>query len=211
MDELRVVHARDLTSRQRVHVRQIYHQAFAPHHRVPFGELAAAGQGDILLAALEGAEPVGFAAARLLGVAGWTFLRYYGIAAHRRRTGLGQRFWRQFSPAAQAAGWPARIAFEVEDPAHMASQGARETAAARVAFWTRCECQVLPVTRYVMPDISGLGEPEPMLLMASEPATVTIAGPAVADLVLAIYQGRYELGPGHPLVIAALSSISGNR
>ncbi len=211
MGAFRVVHAGDLTGRQRGRVREIYQQAFAPHHRVPFGELAATGPADMLLAAVDGDEPVGFAAARLLGAAGWTFLRYYGVAAGRRGTGLGQRFWRLFRPAVQAAGWPARIAFEVEDPEHMASHGTRQTAVARIAFWTRCGCQLLPVTGYVMPDISGLGSPEPMLLMASDPATAAIPGGDIAGLVLAIYQGRYQLGPEHPTVVTALASIGQNR
>jgi len=211
MEGFRVVPAGDLTGQQRSRIAEIYHRAFAPHHRVPFGELAATGPADILLAAVDGDEPVGFAAARKLGTAGWTFLRYYGIAAERRGTGLGQRFWRLFGPAVQAAGWPARIAFEVEDPEHMASHGTRQTAAARIAFWSRCGCRLLPVAGYVMPDISGLGPPEPMLLMASDPAMATIPGGDIADLVLAIYQGRYQLGPEHPMVLAALASIGQHR
>jgi hypothetical protein len=159
----------------------------------------------MLVAAIDGDEPVGFASLRLLGGFGWTFLRYYGIAADRRGIGLGQRFWRQLGPSVEAAGWPARIAFEVEDPDHMPSPDAREIAVARIAFWTRCGCQMLPVTGYVMPDFTGLAPPEPMLLMAS-----AISDSEIAELVLAIYAGRYELGPEHPLVAAALASLAQN-
>lgn len=214
MRELRVEHAGDLTSGQLASVRDIYRQAFAPHHRLPFAELAATGPGDMLVAAVEGDEPVGFAALRLLGEAGWTFLRYYGIAAARRGTGLGKRFWRLLGPSVQAAGWPARIVFEVEDPEHVAGPGSREIAAARIAFWTRCGCQLLPVADYVMPDFTGLAAPEPMLLMACDPATpATPAMPSgeIADVVLAIYSGRYQLCPEHPVVAAALSSIGQSR
>src|SRR5215469_8837937 len=187
---------------------QIYHEAFAPHHRVPFAELASTGPADMLVAAIEGDQPVGFAALRLLGAADWTFLRYYGIAADRRVTGLGQRFWRMVRPAVQAAGWPARIAFEVEDPDAVAGHGGREIAVARIAFWTRCDCQTLPVTGFVMPDFSGLEGPEPMLLMASDPATTTFSASELAELLLAIYSGRYQLDADHPMVRAALASIT---
>jgi len=205
--EFRVEHAGELTGRQLASVREIYHQAFAANHRVPFAELAATGPADMLVAAVEGDEPVGFAALRLLGAAGWTFLRYYGIASARRGTGLGKRFWRLLVPSVEAAGWPARIVFEVEDPEYVAGHGLREVAAARIAFWARCGCQLLPVTDYVMPDFTGRASPEPMLLMACDPAVATIPGGDVADVVLAVYSGRYQLGPEHPVVVAALSSL----
>lgn len=207
MSELLVRHGGELTDAQVAGVREIYQQAFEPHHQVPFAELAATGPADLLLVALDDREPVGFAALRLLGAAGWTFLRYYAITADRRGTGVGQRFWRQLQPCLEAVGWPARIAFEVEDPEHVSGAGGREIAAARIAFWTRCGCQLLPVTGYVMPDYAG-APPEPMLLMASDPATDAIDSDVTAELVRAIYSGRYQLGPEHPLVAAALASIS---
>jgi len=205
--EFRVEHVGELTCGQLASVREIYHQAFAPHHRVPFAELASTGPADMLVVAVEGDEPVGFAALRLLGATGWTFLRYYGIAADRRGAGLGKRFWRLLGASVEAAGWPARIVFEVEDPEYAAGHGLREVAAARIAFWSRCGCQLLPVTDYVMPDFTGYASPEPMLLMAYDPATATISSGEVADVVLAVYSGRYQLGPEHPVVVAALSSI----
>jgi hypothetical protein len=208
MREFRVEHIGELTASQAARVEEIYQQAFAPHHRVPFAELATTGPDDMLVAAVDGGEPVGFAALRPLRAADWTFLRYYAIAADRRGSGLGQRFWRLLKPAVEAACWPARIVFEVEDPESVDGHGPREAAAARIAFWTRCGCQLLPVTGYVMPDYSGVGHPEPMLLMAIDPATMTIPGGDIVKLVLAIYSGRYQLGPEHPMVQAALASIA---
>lgn len=207
MGEFRITHSTDLTASQFDRVTEIYQQAFAPHHRVPFAELAATGARDMLVAALDGGEPVGFAALRLLDAAGWTFLRYYGIAARRRGAGLGQRFWRLLRPAVDEAGWPARIAFEVEDPGHASSDEARAVAVARIAFWTRCGCQVLPVSGFVMPDITGHSLPEPMLLMASEPEMASWPRAELGKLVVAIYAGRYRFGPEHPMVAAALASI----
>lgn len=211
MREIRVEHAGELTVRQFARVAEIYEEAFEPHHRLPFAELAATGPADMLIVAVEGDEPVGFAALRLLGSTSWAFLRYYGIAADRRGTGLGQRFWRLLRPSVEAAGWPTRITFEVEDPEHVASHGDRETALARIAFWTRCGCQLLPVTGYLMPDFNGHSSPEPMLLMASDPATAIIPADGVAEIVLAIYSGRYRLGPAHPMVLAALASLGDSR
>lgn len=211
MRDFRVEHAGELTGSQLARVAEIYEEAFEPHHRLPFAEVAATGPADMLVAAVVGDEPVGFAALRLLGTTGWAFLRYYGIAADRRGTGLGQRFWRLLRPSVEAAGWPTRIAFEVEDPEHVASHGGREIALARIAFWIRCGCQLLPVAGYVMPDFNGHAPPEPMLLMASDPATVTIPVDDVAQIVLAIYSGRYQLGPQHPMVLAALASLGDSR
>lgn len=209
MAELTVTRSSDLAASQLDRVSEIYEQAFPPHHRVPFAQLAATGptDTDMLVAALDGGQPVGFAALRLLDGAGWTFLRYYGIAARRRRAGLGQRFWRLLVPSVQEAGWPARITFEVEDPGHAASDDAREVAVARIAFWTRCGCQLLPITGFVMPDLTGGSSPEPMLLMASDPATASWLAAELTELVLAIYAGRYRFGPEDPMVAAAVASI----
>ena len=207
MGELQVAHSGELSGSELGRVREIYEQAFGPHHRVPFGELTATGPADLFLAALDGGEPVGFAALRILDSIGWTFLRYYAIAADRRRGGVGQRFWRLVTPAVQAAGWPGRVALEVEHPAHVTGPGQSEIAEARIAFWTRCGCQLLPVSGYAMPALTEATRPEPMLLMATDPATATLDDSEIADLVRAIYQHRYELGPEHPLTAAALASI----
>jgi hypothetical protein len=134
-------------------------------------------------------------------------LRYYGIATERRAAGLGQRFWRLLRLSIEEAGWPDRVAFEVEDPAHAASDDARAIAVARIEFWARCGCQVLPVSDYVMPDITGHSAPEPMLLMASDPARDSWSAAELADIVLAIYAGRYKFGEENPMVVAALASI----
>ena len=208
---MRIAHSSELTRRQLDRVTEVYEQAFGPHHRVPFAELAAMGPQDMLVAALDGDEPAGFAALRLLDSVGWTFLRYYGIATRRRGAGLGQRFWRLLRPTVEQAGWPARIVFEVEDPAHAASEEARDVAVARIAFWARCGCQVLPITGFVMPDITGYSSPEPMLLMAGDPAKDSWSAAELADLVLAIYTRRYQLDAEHPTVVAALASIADGR
>jgi hypothetical protein len=206
LGELQVAVAGELTGRQRDRVHEIYQQAFEAHHRVPFDELTDTGPADEFLAALEGGEPVGFAAMRILSPAGWTFLRYYAIAADRRRSGLGQRFWRLVRSSVQAAGWPARIALEVEDPGHVTGLGQPEIATARIAFWIRCGCQVLPVARYAMPGLTEATPAEPMLLLASDPAA-TGSDSETAGLVRAIYSQRYQLGPQHPLAAAALASV----
>jgi hypothetical protein len=188
----------------------MYQQAFPPHLRVPFDELSAPGPVDLMLVATEGAEPVGFAAMMLLDRHGWTFLRYYGVAAGRRRGGLGLRFWQQLPAAVTKAGWPARVVFEVEDPREVAADRAeQQVRQGRIAFWQRCGARLLAIGGYVMPDITGLAAHEPMQLMAYDPA-----GPAelppdeLAALVTALYSLRYGLGPDEPLVAAALASIS---
>lgn len=210
MDGFAVVPAAELASDQLSRVAASYKQAFPAGQRVPFAELCAAGPADLLLVPLENGDPVGFASLRLLREEGWVFLRYFAIRADRRRTGLGRRFWPLLQRSVLDAGWPGRIVFEVEDPAHSADGYQRLVCTARIEFWKRCGCQSLPVSGYVMPSINGLVPPEPMLLMAADPDVATpIPADEVRALVRAVYRGRYQLDPGHPLVCAALASIGG--
>jgi hypothetical protein len=209
LDDLRVVRSDELSADQQDQVVGIYAQAFPPELRVPFAELANPGPAGLMHVAIEGSEPVGFAASMLLGHTGWIFLRYYGISATRRRRGVGRRFWPLLLTALDCAGWPDRVVFEVEDPGQAgpdeAEKGVRD---ARIAFWERCGARLLPVDGYVMPDLAGLSAPEPMRLMAYDAATGGQLPPGqVADLVAALYSCRYGLAGDHPMVLAALTSI----
>jgi hypothetical protein len=208
-DDLLVRRAGELTADQLDQVRQIYLEAFPPELRVPFAELAVVTPTDLMLAAVDGTEPVGFAANMLLGDSGWTFLRYYAVAGRRRRTGTGMRFWTLVRPALTAAGWPGRLVFEVEDPAQPGCEPAeQEVRRGRIAFWQRCGARLLDVTGYVMPDLTGFSAPEPMRLMACDdagPGALSLA--EVAGLVTSLYTSRYGLRPGDPLVAGALASI----
>ncbi|HEY2640357.1 MAG TPA: GNAT family N-acetyltransferase [Streptosporangiaceae bacterium] len=190
-------------------LQQIYEESFPSELRVPVAELAAASPRDRMLVALESGEPVGFAALRLLTGPSWAFLRYYGIAAGRRRSGLGLRFWHLVVPAMIDVGWPARIALEAEDPADAAGDPAeQEVRRARIGFWTRCGAVALPVPGYVMPAFTDTGRAEPMVLMAFDPAA---SGPSLADvtdLVRAIFIEHYGLLSSNPIVTAALDSIA---
>ena len=208
--ELRVRPVAELDGRQLSQLELIYAQAFPAHLRVPLPELAAPGPREQLLVALTGYDVAGFAALRLLDAVGWAFLRYYGIAANRRRQRLGLRFWQLLRPYLAAAGWPARIAFEVEDPADAPGDPAeQDVRRGRIAFWENCGAVKLPVARYVMPAITPLGAAEPMILMAADPDGPARLGAArLAKLVQAIYAEHYRLEPGHSLMTAALESIA---
>jgi GNAT superfamily N-acetyltransferase len=208
-DDLRVIGSAELSADQQDQVVDIYAQAFPPELRVPFAELANPGPAGLMHLALDGSEPVGFAASMLLGDTGWTFLRYYAISATRRGRGVGRRFWPLLLTALESEAWPVRVVFEVEDPgqagADPAEKGVRD---ARIAFWERCGARLLPVDAYVMPDLVGLAAPEPMRLMAYDAATGGQLVPGqVADLVAALYSCRYGLASDHPMVLAALASV----
>jgi len=210
---LHVVPCAELDAAQQRQLARIYAEAFPADLRVPLAELAEPSQGDQLLVALDGADPVGFAALRLLDRAGWTFLRYYGVAADRRRQRLGLRFWRQLTASVGASAWPGRIAFEVEDPAgaqgDLAEQAVRR---GRIRFWESCGAVSLPVPAYVMPAMTKIGEAEPMILMAAGPDRPGSIGPDnLAALVRAIYTEHYGLAPEHPLAVAARASIGSGR
>lgn len=210
--QLIVVRAAELDSVQLGGLERIYREAFPPSLRVPLAELATPSPRDRLLVALEAGEPVGFASLRLLHDGGWVFLRYCAVAAARRRAGLGLLFWRQLRQAVAGGGWPARIAFEVEDPAHAdGDTGEQAIRHGRIGFWRNCGAIELPVPSYVMPALTALGEPEPMVLMAFDPQQRALSSADLSDLVCAIFTRHYGLDRQHLLVRAALDSIGTGR
>jgi hypothetical protein len=208
--ELQVRPVAELDQRQLGQLELVYTQAFPARLRVPLPELATPGPKDLLLAGLVGDDVAGFAALRLLDTVGWVFLRYYGVATKRRRQRLGLRFWQLLTPSLAAAGWPARIAFEVEDPADARGDPAeQDVRRGRIAFWESCGAFMLPVPRYVMPALTPLGAAELMILMAADSDGRGHPGPAaLAGLVRAIYAEHYRLEPGHPLITGAVDSIA---
>jgi hypothetical protein len=204
-----VKQALELDPVQRTRLAAIYEQAFPAHLRVPLAQLATPGPRDQLLVAVDSTGPVGFAAVRRLTSADWVFLRYFGVAADRRRQRLGLRFWQRLGPSLAAARWPTRIAFEVEDPADVRGDPAEEAIRrGRIRFWQSCGAISLPVPGYVMPALTEAGSPEPMILMAADPQSPGGPGHArLAALVRAIYTDHYQLSPDHPLPAVALGSI----
>jgi GNAT superfamily N-acetyltransferase len=209
-DTLLVQRISELSAAQVAAVVRIYDQAFPPHLQVPFTELAAAGPADDLLVGMADGSPVAFAAVKLLADAHWVFLRYFGVARSLRGQGVGLRFWQQVVPAVGRLGWPDRIAFECEHPDHAPDAEERQVCTGRIEFWQRCGCFLLSVADYVMPDISGIAEPEPMLLMAwDRSAGGRLTAAETRDLVLALYQRRYRLAADDPLIRRALASIGG--
>jgi hypothetical protein len=198
----------ELASDQLGRLLQIYEQAFPPDLRAPMAELAVPTRRDRLLVALDDGEPVGFAAVRLLTGPQWVFLRYFGIAASRRRSGLGLCLWQLLTESLADLGWPARVALEAEDPAEAAGDPAeQEVRRGRIAFWARCGANPLPVPGYAMPAVTEIGSPEQMVLMAFDPRAGSQAIADVSDLVRAIFAEHYGLAPEHPIVSAALASI----
>jgi hypothetical protein len=205
MTALTAVPSTELSAGQRARVAAIYADSFSRSLRVPFAELSQPAEGNRMLVALDRQAPVGFAALRLLGSVGWSFLRYFAIDRSRRSRGSGREFWPILKQELAVGGWPARIAFEVEDPAEAAGDAAEcLLRRRRIAFWTAVGARLLPVPDYVMPDYTGAGT-EPVLLMTS--AEVPTADEA-RSLVLGIYADRYGLSPADPLVLRALATIS---
>jgi len=201
---LTAVPSTDLSGAQRMRVAAIYADSFSRALRVPFAGLSEPAAANRMLVALDGQVPVGFAALRLLGSVGWSFLRYFAIDRARRSQGSGREFWPILQQELVVGGWPARIVFEVEDPADTGDAAECVLRRRRIAFWTAVGARLLPVPDYVMPDYTGAGT-EPVLLMTS--AEVPTADEA-RSLVLGIYADRYGLSPADPLVLRALATIS---
>lgn len=210
MAGLVLVPAGALSDRQLAQVRVIYESAFGAGLRVPFAELTVAGDADRTFVALDGPDAAGFAVLRLLGSVRWTFLRYFAIAGERRSQGLGRQFWQLLGRSLAEDSWPARIVFEVEDPGEPgAGDAERLIRRRRIDFWKACGTRLLPVSGYVLPDYTGSGMTEPMLLMAGAAATTPLPhGDQLRSLVLAIYTDRYRLPRSHPLVVQALASVA---
>lgn len=196
-----------LSDEQVARVQMIYEDAFSLDLQVPFNELTHPGNIDLTYVALDGSEPVGFAALRLLGSVQWSFLRYFAIARERQSQGVGRQFWRLLNRSLNAEAWPAQIVFEVEDPGEAAGDDAeRVIRQRRIDFWIACGARQLPAPAYVLPDYTGSGFTEPMLLMAgSSQMTPLVEGDQLRSLILAIYTDRYGLLPNDPLVLRALA------
>jgi GNAT superfamily N-acetyltransferase len=209
MDTLRVAPVSALGQEVPGQVRAIYEEAFPPALRVPFTELVHAGDLDQMLVALDGPAPVGLASLRLLPSASWSFLRYFAVAADRRSQGVGRQFWRLVQASIKATRWPARTVFEVEDPGEAGGDRAERLARQRrIRFWTSCGAELLPVPDYVLPDYTGCGKTEPVLLMASDPSAGSpCSGNELRSVVLAIYTDRYGLTSSDPLVTQAVASV----
>jgi hypothetical protein len=201
---LTAVPGADLSGAQRTRVAAIYADSFSRGLRVPFAELSQPAAANQMLVALDGQAPVGFAALRLLRSVGWSFLRYFAIDRARRSQGSGREFWPILQQELARGGWPARIVFEVEDPADTGDAAECVLRRRRIAFWTGVGARLLPVPDYVMPDYTGAGT-EPVLLMASAEVPTT---DAARSLVRGIYADRYGLSSADPLVCRALATIS---
>jgi GNAT superfamily N-acetyltransferase len=208
-DDLQVVRAELLTAGQLNAVRRIYDDGFPPELQVPFPELTSGGPADLLLAAVVRGRPVGFASQMRLGP-DWTFLRYYAVAPECRRQGAGLKLWQLVRATLASAGWPSQVVLEVENPGHARTAAEFDIRTGRIAFWERCGARLIDLPGYLMPDISGLASPEPMLLMTVPASDGAAPRPAeVARLVAEVYSRRYGLGSDHPMVSAALASIPG--
>jgi GNAT superfamily N-acetyltransferase len=199
-----------LSDEQLARVAAIYEDAFRPDLRVPFSDLIQSGTVDRTFVATDGDSPAGVAAVRLLGSVQWSFLRYFAVAAERRSHGLGRHFCQVLRESLAAGGWPARLIFEVEDPAEAGGDKAeRVIRERRISFWTACGARLLPVSAYVLPDYTGSGMTEPVLLMAAASAAGTdVRGDRLRELVLAIYTDRYGMAPDDGMVTRALASIA---
>lgn len=209
MTELTIRPIDALTVRQLARVQAIYEGAFSQDLRVPFTDLTQPGDVDQTFVAMDGEGPTGLAALRLLRSADWTFLRYFAIDSERRSQGLGRHFWQLLAASLRHASWPARVVFEVEDPAEAADDRAeRAIRERRIGFWTGCGARLLPASGYMLPAYTESGASEPMLLMAAGPAAEpAIRGARLGNLVLAIYTDRYGISLDDPLVSRALASI----
>ncbi|HWS35732.1 MAG TPA: GNAT family N-acetyltransferase [Actinoplanes sp.] len=174
----------------------IYLAAFPAELRAPFTDLLA---DDMLVLIVDG-RPAGFAVTRRLGPTGWVFLRYFAVLD--RGAGLGSQMWRLLCAHWSAAGCT-RILLDVEDPGEAGIDSDEESIRhRRIVFYQRLGAELLPVRDY-RPSQPG-GHPHPLRLIA---AALDGQEAPVRDMVIAVYQYRYDTGPDDPAVQQALSTI----
>jgi GNAT superfamily N-acetyltransferase len=187
-------------------IRRIYEDGFPAHLRADFTTLADRPEhGEAALALVRGRQPCGFVMLRRLGETGWTFLRYFVVDERLRGQGLGGTMWDKLLARLRAEG-STLLVFDVEDPDELGCDPAESTVRSRrIGFYRDHGARLLPVRGYRTPH--GRGEQAgwvPMLLMAAPVAPDTPA-PGAGDapaIVLAVYQHRWRLEPGHPQVRA---------
>lgn len=190
------------TTRERV--RAIYEEAFPARQRVPFEELVEASRdGDeITLAALENAQPIGFAFFGHLDAVDCLFLEYFAVAADRRGRGFGHALWKATVDALRAHGERRAIVLEVEDPEESGIEhkeaGQRMR---RVRFWEQVGACPLAVDGYIIPNLDDSGvEPMRLMWMAGADGARAPDAEALLELILALYREGYGLSSSDPLV-----------
>jgi hypothetical protein len=195
---MELIPAQQLSGAEMAATEAIYLAAFPASLRAPFTDLLA----DDMLVLVAGGRPAGFAVTRRLGPTGWVFLRYYAVL--ERGGGVGSQMWRLLSEYWAAAGCD-RILLDVEDPDEPGTDAEEvRIRHRRIAFYDRLGARLLPVRDY-RPAQPG-GHPHPLRLIGAE--TGPDARPATLhDLVLAVYQYRYDLDAGDPSVRLALASV----
>ncbi|MET1076111.1 MAG: GNAT family N-acetyltransferase [Umezawaea sp.] len=198
---MKLVRADDAAPEVLDRARAIYEDGFPPHLRASFENLL---RDDLVV--LVDDEPIGVAVLRPLAGTGWVFLRYF-VAASRGR-GAGTLLWEHVTRAMGEVGH-VRMVYDVEDPAERGVEPDEVTIRKRrIGFYLRQGARLLPVREFVPPQGEVV---QPMLLMAVDLGggpTAPIVGADLRAVVEAVYEHRYGLVAGDPVVRRTLE-VSG--
>jgi GNAT superfamily N-acetyltransferase len=165
----------------------LYEDRFPGELRAPFEDLLR-DQTVVLLD--DAGQPAGFAVTRALGPTGWLFLRFFAVAARGRR--VGSRLWKALCDRWSEAGY-SRVLLDVEDPDEPETDDEEVSIRKRrIVFYERLGVRLLPVTEYFPPHD---GVPHRLRLM-----TARLPEPDLRSMVLAVYEHRYGLPAGDPVV-----------
>lgn len=214
MEPLRASPFTVLLDRQLDDVRAIYEDAFPAWQRVPFEELGGAGDGRIGLAEVHGAtgRVVAFAAASRLASVPWTFLEYFAVAGDRRGGGIGTRLWQDLLLAVRADPAVVGVVLEVENTDENGIDGSeREIRHRRVRFYERLGARLSPFLGYEVPRLDRSGTERLLLMTASVTGAVdgAVPGPALAEVIRALYIEGYGLAASDELVRSATEAAAG--
>jgi GNAT superfamily N-acetyltransferase len=196
-----------LDNRMRQQARDVYEAGFPAALRAPFRDLVDVQPGEHAVALVQPSDRVlGLALVRDLPGTRWTFLRYFVVAADRRGTGLGTQLWAALTQDLVEQG-RTRLTFDVEDPDDAdAADAERAERLRRIRFYQRLGATLLPVTGYA-PPAHGEGDVDVPLRLLAAPLGAVVPPPLgaeLADLVRAVYAGRYGLTATSPTVTTTL-------
>jgi len=126
-------------------------------------------------------------------------LDYFAVTPAKRSTGTGTKFLTFLID--HLIGKNRFLVMEVEHPGFGSNVSERM---ARIKFYERSGARILHDTRYLLPPLSGNGEPVEMQLMVLPQPTTNFTSREINDLILTIYRVVYNRHESDPVLLSFL-------
>ena len=126
-------------------------------------------------------------------------LDYFAVTPAKRGTGTGTKFLAFLID--QLIGKKRFLVMEVEHPGFGSNVSERM---ARIKFYERSGAMILHNTRYLLPPVTGKGEPVEMQLMIFPQPTTNFTCREINDLIMTIYREVYNRHESDPVLLSFL-------